>query len=160
METETVAGEKKNDSKPNLLAIIGGALLLISFFLPWVEWVVSIPGFRLLAAADPGAEKLLFYLTWLIPIGGLLTGFLGYTKNRYSGAISIVVGISGLAILVWFYLSLSYQLMGKFKSAGFGDTLQVLGFGVYVAAVGCLILLGAAAWKQGKSDAIRQVGAT
>lgn len=154
METETAVTETKQDSKPNVLAIIGGALLLISFFFPWIDIGISVPGFKLFSGADTDAEKLLTAITWLIPIGGLLSGVLGYLKNSMSGPVSIVVGIAGLAILVWFYLSISYELMNKYRSAGFGDTLQVLGFGVYVAAVGCLILLGAAAWKRAKSEAV------
>lgn len=160
MDAQTVATETKQDNKPNILAIIGGALLLISFFFPWIEAIVSIPGFKLMSAASKGSETALFVAIWLIPVGGILVGILGYTKSNSSNAISLITGLASLLILAWFYLSLTFELMGKYKTAGPLDTFQVIGLGVYVAAVGCLTLLGAGAQKKKSEVAIQTGSAT
>ncbi|MEW6675557.1 MAG: zinc ribbon domain-containing protein [Nitrospirota bacterium] len=62
------------------LPLIGGAFLLLSFFMPWIDLgFISVSGFNLLKAAS-GAEKLLALIAWFVPIGGGITAYLAYTK--------------------------------------------------------------------------------
>lgn len=106
----------------NLSQIVSlcAAGLLVSFFLPWINFLgLKLSGFELGKSGDKGL------LLWLIPVLGALVIFAGITR-RSQKMVAQLVGV-----LPFFVLGYGIYREGK-------DLLQVLGMGAYIA-----LLLGA-----------------
>jgi len=114
--------------KQTLLAMIGGGLLLVSFFMPWIDaGFISVSGFQLLKTAS-GKEKLLAIIAWLVPIGGGITAYFAYTKNSNLTTISGISGWVALIVWIWLFFSLKSEIGSNvFKALGIGMYLMVGG---------------------------------
>lgn len=120
------------------LPLIGGAFLLLSFFMPWIDLgFISVSGFNLLKAAS-GAEKLLALIAWFVPIGGGITAYLAYTKNRNTTITSLIAGAVALLVWVWLFFSIGTDI--KKMSGSFGDVFKAMGVGLYIMLAGIVCL--------------------
>ncbi len=124
--------------KRYLPSLIGGALLLISFFMPWINFMIlSVPGYKLIKIAS-GMDKLLAIIAWLVPIGGAITMYLSYTKNENIKRATLVTGLAALLVLVWLLASIVADL--KRMGGSFGNVFEVMDIGLYFMMVGIVFL--------------------
>lgn len=92
------------------LVLMGGAILLISFFMPWIDLgIISLSGFNLTKAAS-GSEKLLALIAWLVPIGGGITAYFAYTKNENVTKAALFSGVIAAIVWVWLFFSMGRWL--------------------------------------------------
>lgn len=120
------------------LALVGGLLLIVSAFLPWISGAGSATGFDVpvqalwdIEAAD-GPVKLGFVLVAIGAIGsGLSLGQRTTWLRRLCGSI-------GVAIVLGF----AAQLYRAIDASGgsLGDVFTTIGVGVYVALAGAVAL--------------------
>jgi drug/metabolite transporter superfamily protein YnfA len=124
--------------KRYLPSLIGGALLLISFFMPWIDFMImSVPGFKLIKVAS-GMDTLLAIIAWLVPIGGAMTTYLSYRKNENVKKAALVTGLVALLVWVWLLSSIGADL--KRMGASFGDIFKAMDIGLYFMMVGVVFL--------------------
>jgi len=124
--------------KHYLPSLIGGALLLISFFMPWIDFtIVSVPGFKLIKIAS-GTDKLLAIIAWLAPIGGAITTYLSYIKNENVKKVALATGAVALLVWVWLFFSMGAEL--KRMSGAFGDVFKAMDVGLYFMLLGIVFL--------------------
>lgn len=135
------------------LPLIGGALLLISFFMTWVDMGlgISVSGYNLIRLADSGTEKFLSLLSWLVPIGGGITAYFAYRKSSFTKYVSFVSGIVALVVWIWLLIGIGTgmkELTGKLtgSSCSFSDVFEVMGVGFYIMLAG-IVCLGIATIK-------------
>lgn len=120
-ETAAISSPVSRTDRQNLLALIGGAILVLSFFMPWVSsWMGSISGFDLMKIADQmasGGQKFIVFIVWLIPIGGGITSYCAYTRNRKTTWIAVATGT--ISLLVWCLLFYGFKKNGVSTGVGF-----------------------------------------
>src|ERR1039457_1792383 len=124
-----------SSSKLNFTALIGGALLVLSFFMPWLNLgFFSVAGYQLMQIGS-GADKLLALLVWIIPIGGGIVAYFAYTRSAHIILASIAT--CGISILVWLWIFIRVG-----SEVNFGNIFQALSIGMYILLVGiaCLVL--------------------
>lgn len=125
-------------SKHNLLALIGGTLLVVSFFMPWVDLgFTSLSGYNLIRAAS-GAQKFIALLAWLIPIEGGITAYLSYTKNGNTIRASLITGI--ITSIIWGLLFFSLGSEIKGMTGNFSDVFKAMAIGMYLLLGGIVCL--------------------
>lgn len=102
---------------PAWLHIGSGALLLVSFFLPWVSWKgVKVSGYDLPAGnffrisesnfklGNPFPQfDFTFYVFWLVPVLVIVTAFL-IVKNKRSSPAAFAAGALALSMVTVYYL--------------------------------------------------------
>lgn len=120
------------------LSLVGGALLLVSFFMPWIDLgFISVSGFGLLKVSS-GSEKLLAIIAWLVPIGGGITAYFVYTKNVNVRKVSLITVVIALFVWLWMFFSLGVDI--KKMTGSFGNIFQALGIGLYLMLAGVVCL--------------------
>ena len=120
-----------------IIRIVGSLLLLVSFFLPWVDaMITTVSGFELPQAVsdlmdmtgDSGGAGIL-YLLYLIPVLAIITLIMS-AMNKNVKIIGIVTGIVSLLMLIVIYVKGGETL---------SDSLQI---GFYLTGISSLIVLG------------------
>jgi zinc-ribbon domain len=131
----TVASISKKDL--NILAIIGGALFVVSFILPWIDlWMISIPGYKVAKIVyenSSGSIKYIALATWLIPISGI--GIIYYAYNKSENIDGVIKStLVGSAALFCFLL---YDI--KKEVGSFGNAFKVMDIGLYALIAGIVV---------------------
>lgn len=113
------------NSKLNVIALGGGALLILSAFLPWISIMGrSLSGFQG-SAGNPGAAFVL---------AGVLIGVFAYLNKKWSNIAAIVVALAIGA------LSVKYLMDGMaFNATGFGIYVMILG--ALAALIGSILAM-------------------
>lgn len=148
-------------SKSNSFALIGGLLVIFSFFLTFLVWPPAInaqgklvdPGFnvhglsillnnaisavRLLQAGEISLFIATLIFLFIIVGGATLLGsafiaFLALTKHIKTALASLITGICGLIFLARYFLQDNYFM---------GPRVATLGIGFYLLIVGVILLL-------------------
>lgn len=134
----------------NPLHLLSAALLLVSFFLPWVKWEdsqlsgMALPdGSFFATSADKfGLENpypqfsFSFYLFWLIPVLVILAAW-GYTRGKKTALIAAIAGALNLA-LITVYIVFSNTLL----DLGVGKSLTgLLQPSLYLSALAALLFI-------------------
>ena len=121
----------------NILAIIGGALFVVSFILPWIDlWMLSIPGYKLAKIMYANGSGLIKYVaptTWLIPISGAGIIYYAYTKNENVDR-TIRNTLFGSAALFCYLL---YDI--KKDVGSFGNAFKTMDIGLYALIAGIVV---------------------
>lgn len=128
-----------------------GALLLISFFLPWVKWqAVKVSGFDLPAGnffriseenfklGNPFPQfDFTFYAFWLVPVLVIVTLFL-VLKNKTASLPAFIAGAMALSMVTVYYL-----FSGTLVDLGVGPSalkmMQIPAFLTVVTAAGFIL---------------------
>ena len=145
-----------------LVAVLGGALALVGFLLPWIDFgsVVpagspslsgyEVPGFlrassflvRVLAGRDFGTSSPLVNLIWLVPAGAVLAialAVLSAAVTRARRAVGVLHLLLGLVVLVGAgYL---FWTLSQLATAGTRGLLELVGYGLWATLAGMLLLL-------------------
>lgn len=132
-----------NLSKQNIFAIFGGILLVIAFFLPWIEYPNSLgqlSGYKIVTEnikwqtesiiggweavgnhARFSVEIIVLMIAGiLLPISGGITAFLSYKKNTWAMHASLASIITAVVILiVLFNQKMKIKLLSVFDSGVF-----------------------------------------
>jgi len=124
--------------KPKPLALVGGLLLIVSAFLPWISNGGSLTGFDLPVQVlwdfetGDGPVKLGFVLVAIGAIGG------GLSLGQRTTWVRRLCGSIGVAIVLGF----AAQLYRAIDASGgsIGDVFGTIGVGVYVALAGAVAL--------------------
>ncbi|MBI3139104.1 MAG: hypothetical protein HYZ15_11000 [Sphingobacteriales bacterium] len=134
----------------NSLHLLSAALLLVSFFLPWVKWEdsplsgMALPdGSFFATSADKfGLENpypqfsFSFYLFWLIPVLVILAAW-GYTRGKKTALIAAAAGALNLS-LVTVYIVFSNTLL----DLGVGKSLTgLLQPSLYLSAAAAVLFI-------------------
>ncbi|MEO1223598.1 MAG: hypothetical protein AAFX92_05175 [Pseudomonadota bacterium] len=121
-----------------LPAITCAALLIVTFFLPWIQaFAHSLSGFdmALMPLTQPMRYAGPLYALWLVPLFSLLA--LLFAALRW-GPARLMVGLGGLVLLLVFAY---FLVMGQ--DIGGTNPVQTIGFGLWIAvisAVGALLV--------------------
>lgn len=119
-----------------LPAIMCAALLIATFFLPWIQaFAHALSGFDM--ALMPLTESIRYagplYALWLVPLFSLLA--LLFALFRW-GPARLMIGLGGLVLLLIFAY---FLVMGQ----GIGGTspVQTIGFGLWIAVISAVAAL-------------------
>lgn len=133
------AGQGRDYSRSNLLILVFGIILLVSYiFLPWYGTLPVDNGARLMADnlyGTPGAAHAPFI--WLMPIvalAAILIGLLGTLRpehERLTANLGIAAGLLGLVYFI--LVGLTPNALPKEKSLGLGYSLSL------AASIGLLL---------------------
>lgn len=118
----------------NAIIPLGGILVIICFFLPWIRACeVDITGYQLATQEEFGDS-----VYWVVPLIGLfiLVGFFGLREK--ARIIAVLSSIGGFAFLLWKILIPIFK--GEAKELGI--SLQIGGFGTILGFL--LSLIGGA----------------
>lgn len=128
----------------NLKVVIASALLIIFFFIPWLDLTIfKFSGWELPSAAKnfsnlitslSGEESLtgnswLLYLLYLIPLSSAGLIYLSY-RNDLKFSIHLKILIAIITLLAFYQILITYDM-----------TFEVLGFGILFTAIISLYLL-------------------
>ena len=119
-----------------LPATICAALLIVTFFLPWIEaFAFSLSGFdmALMPLNEPIRQGGPLYALWLIPLCALLA--LLFAAIQW-GPVRLMVGLGGLVLLLVFGY---FMVMGQ--GIGGAGLVQTVSFGLWLAVVVALAAL-------------------
>jgi zinc-ribbon domain len=121
----------------NILAIIGGALFVVSFILPWIDlWLLSIPGYKLAKIVyenSSGPIKYIALTTWLLPISGLGIIYYAYTKNENTDSTIKITLLGSVALLCY----LIYDIKNEVGS--YGNAFRTMDIGLYALIAGIAV---------------------
>lgn len=141
-----------NTSK-NPVHLLAAAVLLVSFFLPWVKWEDSklagmefpAGNFFAVSADKFGLDNpypqfsFTFYIFWLIPVLTLLAAYL-HAKGKKAGLMAIIAGVLSLS-LVTVYIVFSNTLLDLGVGNGLTGMLQPF---LYVQAIAAILFISSA----------------
>lgn len=140
-----------NNSVQKWIHIVFAVILLISFFLPWVQWNDSVvKGFDMpagnffkISVAEYGPENpfpqldFTFYIFWLIPVSLILT-IVFAIQNKKNGLPAFIAGAMLLALTTVYYLFSKILVdFGIGKSAF--SMLQPAAFITVIAAIALIV---------------------
>jgi peptidoglycan/LPS O-acetylase OafA/YrhL len=129
-------------SKQRKFVLISAAAGFISMFLPWV----SISMFGYSQSVNGMHDKGI--LVFLCFVASGLIAYLGdQTKNldKTMWTITLVAGAAALLVIIWFYSQATNSIMGS----------SMIGFGVYIAALAAIGVLGSAYMFKSPTDNIK-----
>ncbi|MEM7446187.1 MAG: hypothetical protein AAF414_22900 [Pseudomonadota bacterium] len=119
-----------------LPAIICATLLIVTFFLPWIQaFAYALSGFdmALMPLTEPMRYGGPLYALWLVPLFSLLAVL--FAAIRW-GPVRLMAGFSGLVLLLVFGY---FMVMGR--DIGGTSPVQVIGFGLWIAVISALAAL-------------------
>lgn len=141
---------KNNISK--WLPMVFGALLFVSFFLPWVSWNGEVVKGSAMATGDffkssvivSGPENpfpklsFSFYFFWLIPLLAIVSSVLVFLKKRVT-PFTYIAGALSLALITVYYL-FSQTLATDFSvGKGMSGMLKLSFYLHFIAAIGLIV---------------------
>ena len=119
-----------------MLTIIGGILLIVCFFLPYISgFVGNVSGYDMVFGKMNPEKNWEMYLWVLIPFSGLMLVLGALNNGKY---------ILGRALFCWLpLLTIIYEIVrAKMESGGeFMDMIKTWGYGLWVSLVISLILI-------------------
>lgn len=129
-------------SKQRKFVLISAAAGFISMFLPWVS--ISMLGYS--QSVNGMHDKGI--LVFLCFVASGVIAYLGdQTKNldKTMWTITLVAGAIALLVIIWFYSQATNSIMGS----------SMIGFGVYIAALAAIGVLGSAYMFRSPTDNIK-----
>lgn len=136
--TKESVGARTIDKKDlNVLAIIGGALFVVSFILPWIDlWMLSIPGYKLAKIIYSNGSGLMRYValtTWLIPVSGIGIIYYAYTKNENVDRTIKSTLIGSAALFCYLFYDIRKEV------GSFGNAFKTMDIGLYALIAGIAV---------------------
>ncbi len=129
-------------SKQRKFVLIAAAAGVVSMFLPWIS--ISIFGYT---QSQNGMHDIgiLVFLCFLV--SGAIAYLGDQTKNFDKNMWGIVLAAGAIALLsiIWFYSKANDSIMGG----------SLVGFGVYIAAIAAIGILGSAYYFKSPTDNIK-----
>jgi hypothetical protein len=129
-------------SKQRKFVLISAAAGFISMFLPWIS--VSMLGYS--QSVNGMHDKGILVFICFVASG--VIAYLGdQTKNldKTMWTVTLVAGALALLIIIWFYSQATNSIMGS----------SMIGFGLYIAALAAIGVLGSAYLFRSPTDNIR-----
>jgi hypothetical protein len=129
-------------NKQRKFVLIAAAVGIISMFLPWIS--ISIFGYT---QSQNGMHDIGILAFLCFIVSGAIAYLGDQTKNLEKNMWGIVLAAGALALLsaVWFYFKINDSIMGG----------SLVGFGLYIAAVAAIGVLGSAYLLRSPTDSIK-----
>lgn len=129
-------------NKQRKFVLIAAAVGIISMFLPWIS--ISIFGYT---QSQNGMHDIGILAFLCFIVSGAIAYLGDQTKNLEKNMWGIVLAAGALALLstVWFYFKINDSIMGG----------SMVGFGLYIAAVAAIGVLGSAYLLRSPTDSIK-----
>ena len=118
-----------------VVSLVGGALIVVSVFLPWISTTFSIPDIGTHTVSSSGVEDNLGQLVLLIGLASI--GILFVKQKNFRVKFGLLLAVVNLFVIIYFQLRimyLSYPFVGEFQ--------QDIQIGFYIAIIGSLTLIG------------------
>ena len=118
-----------------VVSLVGGALIIVSVFLPWISTTFSIPDIGTHTVSSSGVEDNLGQLVLLIGLASI--GILFVKQKNFRVKFGLLLAVVNLFVIIYFQLRimyLSYPFVGEFQ--------QDIQIGFYIAIIGSLTLIG------------------
>lgn len=118
-----------------VVSLVGGALIVVSVFLPWISTTFSIPDIGTHTVSSSGIEDNLGQLVLLIGLASI--GILFVKQKNFRVKFGLLLAVVNLFVIIYFQLRimyLSYPFVGEFQ--------QDIQIGFYIAIIGSLTLIG------------------
>lgn len=128
-------------SRGQMTLIISAVLLLVSFFLPWVNTGVSSPSGLGLATTSNALEPLgianvgIASLLWIIPALAVIGAALAFVRKAYAGPLAAAAALIAFTILIIYLVQLNAAPVITATVAGGGTPLSYYGFGTWLALI-------------------------
>jgi hypothetical protein len=118
-----------------VVSLIGGALIVVSVFLPWISWTYSIPDFGTHSFSAMGLENDEGQLVLLLGLASIGILFVKQRLVRVGFGLLLVVVI--LLVIIYFHQRIvSYSFLLPSDVAQWHTQ-----FGTYITLIGSLILI-------------------
>src|ERR1700712_993139 len=129
-------------SKQRKFVLIAAAVGIISMFLPWIS--VSVFGYT---QSENGMHDIGILAFLCFIVSGAIAYMGDQTKNLEKNGWGIVLAAGALALIsaIWFYFKISDSIMGG----------SLVGFGLYIAAIAAIGVLGSAYLFRSPTDNIK-----
>ena len=120
------------------LSIILGLALLVSFFLPYLDFGYSkASGLDIVKSAGESKDAIVTYIWLLLPISGLMLLIGGLNKGNYPGGRSIWAWLPLLTLL--FILIIYPMIQGMSIGNVFKSFGQGFGLGLWIALAAAVV---------------------
>ncbi len=124
------------------LALIGGSLSLLAFFLPWVNFIIiNISLFSILTTYSQASNTPGLWLGWLEPIcaGGLILLALNAAKmGKKAHEWNLAASVVGLGLLIYVFVLLSDNPQGISPTSYLDIGYWLAGVGFVLGVVGAI----------------------
>jgi tetratricopeptide (TPR) repeat protein len=136
------ASSFSNLSTGSILALIGGGLCLLAFFLPWFSlFVFSISLFSLLTASNQNLVIPGLWLGWLEPLLGVVLIYLALNApkmGRIAHNWNLAAAVGGLGLLLYAFVQLSSASKDISPTSYLGIGYWLAGVGFVLGVVGAI----------------------
>ena len=128
--------------KQRKFVLIAAAVGIISMFLPWIS--ISVFGYT---QSQNGMHDIGILAFLCFIVSGVIAYLGDQTKNLDKNMWGIVLATGALALIsaIWFYFKISDSIMGG----------SLVGFGLYIAAIAAIGVLGSAYLFRSPTDSIK-----
>jgi len=118
-----------------VVSLVGGALIVVSVFLPWISTTWSIPDIGPWTVSGSGVEDNLGQLVLLIGLASI--GILFVKQKVFRVKFGLLLAVVNLFVIIYFQLrTMSFRIPYP------TDTFQmVIQIGSYIAIIGSLTLI-------------------
>jgi hypothetical protein len=117
-----------------VVSLVGGALIIVSVFLPWISTTFSIPDIGTHTVSSSGVEDNLGQLVLLIGLASI--GILFVKQKNFRVKFGLLLAVVNLFVIIYFQVRIMYLLypfVGEFQ--------QDIQIGFYIAIFGSLTLI-------------------
>ena len=119
-----------------VVSLVGGALIVVSVFLPWISTTFSIPDIGTHTVSSSGIEDNLGQLVLLIGLASI--GILFVKQKNFRVKFGFLLAVVNLFVIIYFQLRIMY-LSYPYPIDMFQQDIQI---GLYIAIIGSLTLIG------------------
>ncbi len=125
-----------------ILGLVGGILVLVSMFLPWLNYSDFLGNAITVNGIGAGLFGLLMLIFGVIGIAMM------FLKNPTMPLLTAIFGI--LAIVFWLLAYLGLSIIAGASSLTGGTVTFEVGFGAYIAPVGAILMVVGGFMRRGE----------